>query len=104
MVAPQELNDDTNWTLVESKQTRKLREKERLQNLAQFPPLPMMNEGSVAMSTETASSKYRGNKINLKKIFNEDKQSSRTPRTITIKNIDLIKKKRSAPNQKKRRS
>ena len=92
MVAPRELNDDANWTLVESKQTRKLREKERLENLAQFPPLPTVNEGSVAMSTETASSKRRANKINLKKIFNEDKQSSGTPRTITIKNIDLIKK------------
>ena len=52
MVAPQELNDDANWTLVESKQTRKLREKERLENLAQFPPLPTVNEGSVATSTE----------------------------------------------------
>ena len=64
-----------------------------------------MNEGSVAMSTETASSKYRGNKINLKKIFNEDKQSSGTPRTITIKNIELIntEKKRRKPNQKKKK-
>ena len=90
MVAPQELNDDANWTLVESKQIQKLRQKESLQNLAQFPPLPTVNEGSVAMSTETASSKRRTNKINLKKIFNKDKQSSGTPRTITIKNIELI--------------
>ena len=48
IVAPQELNDDTNWTLVESKQTRK--------------------------------------------------QSSGTPRTITIKNIDLIKKEEKSTN------
>ena len=84
------VNDDANWTLVESKQTSKLQEKERIQNLAQFPPLHTVNEGSVDMSTETASSKRRANKINLKKIFNEDKQSSGTPRIITIKNIELI--------------
>ena len=91
MVAPRELNDDANWTLIESKQTCKLWEKERLQNLAQFPPLPTVNEGSVAISTETASSKRRTNKINLKKIF-KDKQSSGISRIITIKNIELINK------------
>ena len=51
-----------------------------------------MNEWLVAMSTEIASSKRRAKKINLKKNFNEDKQSSGIPRTIIIKNIDLIKK------------
>ena len=102
IVAPQELNDDTNWTLVESKQTHKLQEKKRLQNLAQLPHLPTVNEGLVAMSTETASSKRRANKINLKKFFNEDKQSSGTTRTITIKNISLIKKeeKYTKPEEK----
>ena len=50
-----------------------------------------MNEGSVAMSTGTASSKRRTNKINLKKIF-KDKQSSGISRIITIKNIELINK------------
>ena len=69
MVSQQGLNDDVNWTLVEAKQTRKLREKERLQNLTQFPLLPTVNEGSVVMSTETASSKRRANKINLKDFF-----------------------------------
>ena len=61
-----------------------------------------MNEGSVAMSTETASSNCRANKINLKKFFNEDKQSSGTTRTITIKNISLIKKeeKYTKPEEK----
>ena len=101
MVAPQELNDNANWTLVESKQTRKLQEKERLQNLAQFPPLPTVNEGSVAMLTETASSKCRANKIYLKKIFNEYKQSSGTPRTITIKNIELINTEKNTKSEEK---
>ena len=73
MVTPQELNDDAHWTLVESKQTQKFQEKERLQNLTQFPPLLTVNEGSAVMSTETTSSKHRANTINLKKIFNEDK-------------------------------
>ena len=77
--------------------------KERLQNLAPFPPLPMVNEGSVVMSTETASSQRRVDKINLKEILNEDKQLSGTPRTITIKNIELIntEKKNTKSEEKK---
>ena len=46
MVAPQEVYDNTNWTLVESKQTRNLKEKERLQHMAKCPPLPTVNKGS----------------------------------------------------------
>ena len=102
MVAPQESNADTNWTLVESKQTRKLREKVRLQHLAWFPPLPAVNEGSVTRSKETTSSKHGANKINLKKIFNKEKLSYRAPKSITIKKMKLIKRKEknTKPEQK----
>ena len=94
MVAPQELNDDANWTLVQSKKTRKQKEKERQEHLAQFPPLSTENEGSVAKSKESASSKHRTTKINLSKIFNREKLATKTPKTITIKHT-----KKSQNNQ-----
>jgi len=86
MVAPQELNDDASWTLVESKKTRKQNKKERLQHLAQFPPLPKVKDGSVAMSQESASSKRLSTKINLNKIFNGERLANKTPKVITFKN------------------
>ena len=85
MVAPQELFDDASWTIVESKKTRKQNKKERLQHLAQFPPLPKVKGGSVAMSQESASSKHKHTKINLNKIFNGEKLANKTPKIITIK-------------------
>ena len=45
IVALQELkNDDTSWIFVQSKKNQKLREKERLQYLAQIPSFPTVNE------------------------------------------------------------
>ena len=90
------MEDDANWTLVESKQTQKLQEKERIHNLAQFLPVPMLNEGSVATSKETASSNRRCNKTNLKKKIDEDKLSSGTTQSITINKY----KKNTKPEEK----
>ena len=39
MVAPQQLNDDTSWTLIQSKKTWKERKEAKQANLAAFPPL-----------------------------------------------------------------
>ena len=39
MVAPQELNDDAGWILVQSKKTWKERQKAKEENLAAFSPL-----------------------------------------------------------------
>ena len=44
IVAPQELNDDASWTLIQSKKTRKERQKAKEKNLTAFPPLPSIQE------------------------------------------------------------
>ena len=50
MVAPQQLNDDASWTLVQSKKTQKERKEKQQKELAAFPPLPKIekNQESVA--------------------------------------------------------
>ena len=96
IVAPQELNDDASWTLVESKKTLKQNKKERLQRLAQFPPLLKVREGPVAISQESASSKQVSIKIHLNKIFNGDKLANKTHKLITFKNNVKKTKKRTS--------
>ena len=85
LIAPQELNDAGNWILVKSNKTHKIEEKDSLQILVQFPPLPTVNEGSMAMSQKSASSKHSTSKINFNKIFHGEKLASETPKEITIK-------------------
>ena len=59
MVAPEELNDDTDWTLVQSKKTWKERQKAKEENLTAFPPLPSIqkdDESMASLSEKAASS------------------------------------------------
>ena len=44
MVAPQEINDNADWSLVQSKKTQKKRQKAKQENLATFPPLPSIQK------------------------------------------------------------
>ena len=52
----------------------------------------------MATLKDTALTKCRSNKINLKKIVNEEKSSSWIPKGITIKNIEVIKKEEKSTN------
>ena len=56
----------------------------------------MVNEGSVATSKETTTSKRRANKTILKKTFDNDKLSSGTTKCITINKY----KKNTRPEEK----
>ena len=88
MVAPQELNDDAGWTLVQSKKTRKERVKARQEHMAAFLPLSCTqdNEESVAsLSNKSASSSKCSMKPNLSKIFNINKLSKCALKEVTIK-------------------
>ena len=79
MVAPQELNDDTGWTLVQSKKTWKERQKAKEENLTAFPPLPSIqkDDESVAKLLEkSVSSNKRSIKLKLNKIFNNNKSKN----------------------------
>ena len=80
MVAPQQLNDDAGWTLVQSKKTQKERKKAKQEQLAAFPPLPNIqnNQESVANSSKKpASSSKRSIRAKMNKIFQNYKSENR---------------------------
>ncbi len=94
MVAPQELNDDAGWTLVQSKKTQKERSKARQDNMAAFPPLLCTQSNEelvVSLLKKSASSNKNSMKPKLNKIFNNNKSSKCAPKEVTIKTRTDVK-------------
>ena len=96
MVAPQEVNDDANWTLVESKKTQKERKKAKQENFAAFPPLPSIkkHEESVnKLSKKPGFSSKWSVKLKLNKIFKNIKSDNYAPKEVVIDTNTDIKQK-----------
>ena len=90
MVAPRELNVDAGWTLIQSKKTRKERQKAKEENLTAFLALPSIqkdDESVAKLSEKSASSSKHSMKLKLNIIFNNNKSNKLSNITTLIKNM-----------------